>query len=126
MAGNWENLCLRLQPHTITAPPELCLPSELSKCNGLESFQNHPCTPSMENLSTATLALVPKKVGERRIGAWLPFTRPGDQAGSHAPAKPKLPGGITTMQLVGHIDNGIHPVVSNDWLRWILHSNQES
>ena len=31
-----------------------------------------------------------------------------------------------TMQLVGHIDNGIHPVVSNDWLRWILYSNQES
>ena len=26
--GDWENLCLRLQPLTITAPPELCLPSD--------------------------------------------------------------------------------------------------
>ena len=67
--GDWENLCLRLQPLTITAPPELCLPSELGKCNALESFQNHPCTRSVENLSTATLALVPRKARERCAGA---------------------------------------------------------
>lgn len=124
--GDWENLCLRLQPLTITAPPELCLPSELGKCNALESFQNHPCTRSVENLSTATLALVPRKVRERCTGARPPFARPADQAGSHAAAKPKLPVGIATTQLVGHIDNGNHPVESNDWLRCILYSNQES
>lgn len=46
---------------SLTAPPELCLPNELSKCKAPELFQNHSPTPSVEKFSTATLAPGTKK-----------------------------------------------------------------